>query len=165
MDNKLLIGVLGNHRSGKTETWNNLFSRKVRTGKHLRKLKVFDKDISIFLINGSPLERRTELEYIMPDKDPNIVLCSFLYHKKVKENFNYFLDRGYDIYIQWLNPGFSDESDKVLFYNVGIINYLLSHGATVSVENGKVNPDNRVNNIRRYLYAWSLMSENQHLKK
>lgn len=159
MHSKLLVGVLGNHRSGKTTTWATLFNREVRTGKHIRELTVFDKEIPIFLINGSPLERRTDLQYILPDSDPQIVLCSFLYHKKVKDNFNYFIERGYEIYIQWLNPGFSDKNDKVLFYNVGIVNYLLSHGATVSVKSGKINPEKRVDEIRRHLYAWSLMQE------
>ncbi len=154
MKRKLLIGVLGNYRSGKSTTWHTLFNREVRTGKHIRHIIIYNDKIPVFLINGAALERRVELKYILPDKTPDIVLCSFLYHKNVKNNFNYFLDKGYDMYIQWLNPGYSDKNDKVLFYNVGIINYLMSFGVTVSVKNGKINCNTRVKEIKNYLYAW-----------
>ncbi len=156
MASKLLIGVLGNYKAGKTTTWNQLFKREVRTGKHLRKLDLFNTKIPIFLINGAPLERRVDLEYILPDEDPQIVLCSFLYHKMVKSNFQYFIDKGYDLYIQWLNPGYNDTNDKVLFYNLGIINYLMSYGAVISVKNARLKPDARVDEIKNYLYAWCI---------
>jgi hypothetical protein len=154
MERKLLIGVLGNLGSGKTTTWNHFFGKNVHTGKNIRYINIDDVKIPVFLINGAPLERKTNLEYILPDKDPTIVLSSFLYHKDVKKNFDYFIKKGYDIYILWLNPGFSDANEKVLFYNAGIINYLLSNEATVSVKNGKKLPELRVNDIKNYLYAW-----------
>lgn len=154
MERKLLIGVLGNLGAGKTTTWNEFFGRNVHTGKNIRYINIHDEKIPVFLINGAPLERRTNLEYILPDKDPQIVLSSFLYHKDVKNNFKFFIDKGYELYIIWLNPGFSDPNDKVLFYNAGIINYLLSSSATVSVKNGKKSPFLRSNDIKNYLYAW-----------
>ena len=155
MKSKLLIGVLGNLRSGKTQTWSTLFNREVRTGKHPRIVNIFDEKIPVFLINGSPLERRVDLQYIMPKNDPAIVLCSFLYHKKVKENFNFFIEKDYELFIHWLNPGYNDESDKVLFYNIGIINYLLANGATVGVKNAKTDCIERVDEIKAYIYAWN----------
>jgi hypothetical protein len=94
MASKLLIGVLGNFRAGKTTTWNKLFNREVRTGKHLRKLDLYNNKIPVFLINGAPLERKIDLEYILPDEDPQIVLCSFLYHKNVKSNFGSYEHSG-----------------------------------------------------------------------
>ncbi|PLX06389.1 MAG: hypothetical protein C0596_18155 [Marinilabiliales bacterium] len=154
MEQKLLIGVLGNLGAGKTTTWNNFFGRNVHTGKNVRHITIHDQKIPVFLINGAPLERKTNLEYILPDEDPKIVLSSFLYHKDVKQNFEFFIKKGYDLYILWLNPGYSDPDDKFLFYNAGIINYLMSNGATVSVKNGKMMPEFRVNDIKNYLYAW-----------
>lgn len=156
MDDKLLIAVLGNYRSGKTTTWTSLFNKTVRTGKLERTLKIRNVEIPVFLINGAPLERRSELKYIMPKHDPSIVLCSFLYHKNVKANFDYFINRNYEIYLQWLNPGYEDEHDKTLFYNIGIINYLMQNNALVSVRNGKHNPEPRVAEIREYILGWYL---------
>jgi len=153
MERKLLIGILGNPGAGKSTTWNTLFGHTVHTGKNERKLLINGIKIPVFLINESPLERKTMLEYIMPDKDPAIVVSSFLYHKDVKKNFEFFINKGYDIYIQWLNPGFSDSNDKALFYNEGIINYLLSYGATVSVKNGKDLPELRVEELKNYIFA------------
>jgi ABC-type dipeptide/oligopeptide/nickel transport system ATPase component len=156
MKRKLLIGVLGNEGAGKSTTWNALFGHTVHTGKNIRKLKIYDTKIPVFLINESALERKTKLEYIMPDEDPEIVISSFLYHKDVKSNFDYFIKRGYDIYVQWLNPGFSDPNEKALFYNEGIINYLLGFGATVAVKNGKQPPQFRVEEIKNMIFVWNL---------
>lgn len=159
MKRKLLIGVLGNAGSGKSTTWNILFGHNVHTGKNIRKLTIYDTKIPVFLINESALERRTKLEYILPDEDPEIVISSFLYHKDVKSNFDYFIKRNYDIYIQWLNPGFLDTNEKALFYNEGIINYLLGYGATVAVKSGKQEPQLRVNEIKSMIYSWTLLQE------
>ena len=156
MEDKLLIAVLGNYHSGKTTTWTNLFGRTVRTGKHERILKIRNIEIPVFLINGAPLERRSELKYIMPKHDPAIVLCSFLYHKNVKANFDYFIKKNYEVYLQWLNPGYGDEHDKSLFYNIGIVNYLMQNQALVSVRNGKISPEQRVADIREYILGWYL---------
>ncbi len=154
MERKLLIGVLGNLGAGKTTTWNEFFGRNVHTGKNIRYINIHDEKIPVFLINGAPLERKTNLEFILPDEDPTIVLSSFLYHKDVKKNFDFFIKKGYELYILWLNPGFSDPNDKVLFYNAGIINYLLSKEATVSVKNGKQIPILRVNDVKNFIYSW-----------
>ena len=154
MEKKLLIGVLGNLGSGKTTTWNKFFNRNVHTGKNIRKIEINGIKIPVFLISTSPLERKTDLKYILPEKDPQIVICSFLYHKKVKANFEYFISRGYELYIQWLNPGFNDANEKFLFYNDGIINELLSYNATVSVKNAKTNESQRIEELKNFIFSW-----------
>ena len=156
MERKLLVGILGNEGSGKSLTWSTLFGRNVHTGKNIRKLEIHDAKIPVFLINESALERKTKLEYILPDIDPNIVLSSFLYHKDVVKNFEFFHKRNYDIYIHWLNPGYNDPNQKALFYNEGIINTLLSLGAIVSVKNGKESPLYRTTEIKNYIYSWHI---------
>lgn len=154
MNTKLLIGVIGNQCSGKSTTWSTMFGRNVHTGKNIRKVDINGVKIPVFLINESALERKTSLEYILPDEDPKIVLSSFLYHKNVKLNFDYFYKKNYDLYVQWLNPGYSDPNEKALFYNEGIINYLLGLGTIVSVKNGKLNPHARVEELKNYILAW-----------
>ncbi|MCK9255646.1 MAG: hypothetical protein GX793_02620 [Bacteroidales bacterium] len=160
MERKLVIAILGNQGSGKTTTWETLFGRKVHTGKNLRNIEIQGIKIPVFLINESALERKTKLEYILPEKDPEIVISSFLYHKEVIKNFDYFIKRNYNIYVQWLNPGYNDSNDKALFYNDGIINYLLGHGAVVSVKNAKNNPKYRVEEIKNYLLSYFLTKNN-----
>jgi hypothetical protein len=154
MERKLLIGVLGNPGAGKSTSWDVMFGHKVHTGKNVRKIIINGVKIPVFLINESALERRTKLEYILPDEDPKIVVSSFLYHKDVKSNFDYFIKRGYEVYVQWLNPGYSDPNEKALFYNEGIINYLMTFGATVSVKNGKQQPQLRVDELKNFIYSW-----------
>ena len=154
INRKLLVGILGHYHSGKTTTWNTLFDKTVRTGKYERLLHIDNASMKVFLVNGAPLERKAELKKILPAYDPDIVLCSFLYHKNVKQNFDYFIKKGYHLYIQWLNPGYSDEYDASLFYQYGIIDYLLNCGAEVSVQNGKNDAAARVELIRNYLYGW-----------
>ncbi len=152
---KLLIGILGNPKSGKATTWSTLFQKTVRTGKYERELEINDQKTNVFLINGAPLERKTEIKKILPKYDPQIVLCSFSYHKNVKQNFNYFIKKNYHLYIQWLNPGFNDEFNSSLFYQYGIIDYLLTCGAEVCVVNGKENPIHRVELMKNKIYGWN----------
>ena len=59
MNDRLLIGVLGGHNSGKSHTWNELFQSggDVRTGKHPRPLVLWQGEcVEVFLVSGSPEE-------------------------------------------------------------------------------------------------------------
>src|ERR1051326_8092129 len=68
---KLAVIVLGNRRSGKSTTWNMLFGRTVRTGTDLRQLYLqLDLSLSIFLVSGSPEERRLYVGDIIDDVQP-----------------------------------------------------------------------------------------------
>ena len=66
MKSRLLIGVLGNRNSGKSQTWNELFDSTVRTGKHRRQLALFPGEcVEEFLVSGSFEERRLYAGHIL----------------------------------------------------------------------------------------------------
>lgn len=125
---KLAIIVLGNPNSGKSQTWYELFNRKIRTGwKVLNvnnlKLEVFVKNssfeetkkhigVKVFVRNasfeeyGDSIENSAELQ-----KLPQIIFCSVQYNKKGLKTIEWFKKNNYYLYIQWLNPGYKDKDE------------------------------------------------------
>lgn len=155
MTERLVVSVLGNRNSGKSHTWNTLFGETVKTGKYQRKLWLNNCEyVDVFLVSGSPEERETYVGDIITDDRPSIVLCSMQYRQDVTKTINYFSSKGYDFYIQWLNPGRSDMARAQ--DSLGIIDHLLDVGATVQVCSGKTNDARpRVNEIRNFIYGWA----------
>ena len=124
MSDRIVIALLGNRHAGKSETWNILFGSTVRTGRHPRPLYLNRCEyVEVFLVSGSPEERGTYVGDIVTAENPRIVLCSMQYGYSVTETINYFLNTGYSMFVQWLNPGYSDP-DRV-DDEFGIIEYLL----------------------------------------
>lgn len=154
MEDKIAIVVLGNRNSGKSTTWNSLFGQEVRTGKHERQLHLIDeKSTSVFLISGSPEERKEYIEDLLNGQTPKIILCSVQYTEHGKETINYFISKGYKVYIQWLNPGFSDDiqyEDALEFFN----NFLYKD-SIISLKDGKIDFRDRVEEIKYYIYSWA----------
>lgn len=62
----------------------------------------------MFLVSGSPEEREIEVGDILPEPLPQIFLCSTQYHEDVTNTFDYFFRKGYEVFVQWLNPGHID---------------------------------------------------------
>jgi hypothetical protein len=152
--NKLLFVALGNRNSGKSRTWNELFSRVVKTGRHEHWLEVDTRRyVRVFLVSGSPEERKKYVGDIIARVRPRIVLCSVQYKPEARETFNYFFERGYAVHVQWLNPGFNDIS--VNPDSDGLMNFLLHQGATVSIRDGKETPKKRVREIRELVFGWA----------
>jgi hypothetical protein len=154
MSEDLLIGVLGNQKSGKTETWNALFGRTVHIGKRLRPLWLTDTEyVDVFLVSGSSEERNKYVGDLITVKHPRIVLCSFQYREGVSESFSYFSEREYFLFVQWLNPGYSDRaagSDLL-----GLIPLLLAEESLLSMRNGKCDVESRVREIREFISGWA----------
>lgn len=151
---KLVVAVLGHRNSGKTTTWATLFGGTVRTGKYTRELYLSGTEyVEVFLISGSPEERGKDVEDLLQD-DARIVLCSTQYRMGVEETFQHFIDQSYAIYVQWLNPGYSDPA-TCHFDSLGLTNWLLAAGAIVSVRNGQSAPAARVQEIKEAIYGWA----------
>jgi hypothetical protein len=152
---KLLISVIGNRNSGKSTTWNTLFKRTVKTGTKLKLLEIYPgKFLKVFLVSGSPQERKKLIEEIMCIEEPIIVLCSIQYTPDAVNTFNYFLERSYKIYCQWLNPGYDDAFEFAKTDDLELLDFLLDNQAIISIENGKIDASERVGLIRSFLYGW-----------
>jgi len=152
---KLVVSVLGHRNSGKSHTWNTLFGETVKTGKYQRKLWLNNCEyVDVFLVSGSPEERETYVGDLITDDRPSIVLCSMQYREDVTTTIDYFSDKGYEIFVQWLNPGRSDTGKAP--DSLALIHYLLSAGATVQARSGKLdNARPRVNDLRNFIYGWA----------
>jgi hypothetical protein len=156
MKNNLVVGVLGHRKSGKSSTWNALFGREVRTGENIRQLYLTDTEyVDVFLISGSPEERQRYVSDIIGNQKPRIVLCSMQYVSHVTETLNFFSDGDFKIYIQWLNPGNHDQSSEHYFDYLGFVNQILALDSTFSIRDGKANLNERVTEIRDYIYGWA----------
>ena len=154
MADRLLVAVLGNRNSGKSTTWNRLFEATVKTGKYQRHLYLNRaQSVEVFLVSGSPEERELEVGDILTEPLPQIVLCSTQYREDVKETFDYFFAKGYEVFVQWLNPGHSDTGQCP--DNLGLQDYLLKKGATLQVRDGRVDPSPRVKEIRQFILGWA----------
>lgn len=158
MQDRLLIGVLGNRNSGKSHTWNTLFGRPVRTGRWARPLELRPgESVDVFLISGSPEERELYVGDILTDDNCSIVLCSMQYRHDVRDTLGYFLDRGFAAYIQWLNPGYNDPD--TVQDDLELRDDFLSAQSTFSIRDGRIDPAPRVGDIREFIYGWAVFRD------
>lgn len=158
MNKKLLVAVIGHRNSGKSETWKKLFNDPyIRTAqKSERKLEVGPNGeyTNVFLINGSPQERGKMVEEIIQvNYNPEIVLCSIQFKQDALNTLKYFLENDYFIYLHWLNPGFNDSYEYPDSEN--LIYKILKMDSLVGMRNGKLNANDRVEEIKNYIYHWS----------
>lgn len=154
MPDRLLVAVLGNRNSGKSTTWNRLFDGTVKTGKYKRALYLnCAQAVDVFLVSGSPEEREIEIGEILPEQLPQIVLCSTQYRKDVTKTFDYFFHKGYDVFVQWLNPGHSDSESYG--DTLDLRDFLLKNGATLQIRDGHLDPAPRVREIRQFILGWA----------
>ncbi|MFZ6731198.1 hypothetical protein ACO0LG_04660 [Undibacterium sp. Ji42W] len=154
MADRLVIAVLGNRNSGKSTTWNTLFNATVKTGDYERPLYLNDAEsVNVFLISGSPEERDIEVNKLLPDPLPKIVLCSTQYRADVQDTYNFFFRNGYEVIVQWLNPGYRDRDSYE--DNLALQAFLLSKGATLQVRDATINPTLRVKELRQFILGWA----------
>lgn len=151
MSDRLLAATLGHRNSGKSTTWNCLFDGTVRTGKYERPLYLNRaQTVNVFLIGGSPEEREIKVDEILPEPLPQVILCSMQYREDVTKTFEYFFHNGYEIYVQWLNPGYGVSEA----YN-DVQDFLLKKGATLQLRDGRVDPSSRAKEIRQFILGWA----------
>ena len=159
MPDRLFVGVLGNRNSGKSTTWNSLFGTPVRTGSNARMLELRRGEcVEVFLISGSPEERDIYAGDVLRSQTARIILCSMQYVAHVIDTIDYVENEEFWSYVQWLNPGYSDE-DVALADSMGIANRLLYMGATLAIRSGKVDPSSRVKELREFIYGWASFRE------
>lgn len=158
----LAVTTLGHRNSGKSKTWNTLFGSTVKTGQNERRLYLNKAQyVNVFLVSGSPEERDKHVgEIITVTEKPSIVLCSTQYIEPVRDTYNFFFENGYDVYVQWLNPGFDD--DTRYEDSIDLIPFLLKKGATLQVQSGKTSPEKRVQDLLRTILGWATFHDLVH---
>jgi hypothetical protein len=155
MGNRLFVGVLGHRKAGKSRTWNELFGREVRRGTKPRLLELRAGEFAeVYLISGSPEERREYAGKILRNVSAQIILCSIQYTEAVSRTVDYLVNSDFDVFVQWLNPGYHDST--AYFDRLGLTNRLLAGRAHLSVRNGSVRPYHRVQEIREFIYGWAV---------
>jgi hypothetical protein len=153
MNQKLLVGVIGNANSGKSYTWNILFKKDVRTGQNLRRLYLDENEyVEVFLVSGSPEERGIYVDELIKVKNPGIVLCSIQYDN-YKKTIDYFISKQYFMFIHWLNPGYRDTGK--LDDGLSLIDYIIFRDSLMGVKDGTIDGTKRVGEIRDFIYGWS----------
>jgi hypothetical protein len=156
MASNLVVAVLGNRNSGKSRTWNSLFrkGRSVKTGPRMRKLFLTDTQyVEVFLVSGSPEERKKYVGDIIGQQKPRIVLCSMQYIPGVRQTIQYFTQNAYGFYMHWLNPGYYDDGPYA--DDLGLLTLIQATGGTVEVRDGKVDLAPRVREMRDYVFRWA----------
>lgn len=154
MKDRLFVGVLGHRHAGKSYTWNTLFGRTVRTGKHSRMLKFSSNEcVEVFLISGSNEERDVYASDVLTNKTARIVLCSMQYVESVSDTIKYVFDEEFWVFVQWLNPGRCDRGNYPDY--LGLASRLMFSGATVAVRSGRGSAVSRVREFREFIYGWA----------
>ena len=155
MADRLFVSVMGNQGAGKSHTWNTLFGRTVRRGKRSRYLELRPNEcVEVFLVSGSFEERNEYAGDILDDQSARIVLCSIQYKREVTKTLDYVKERDFDIYAQWLNPGYPD--NEVYFDRLGLADQMLWYHASLAMRSGKINANSRVQEIREFIYGWAI---------
>jgi len=155
MEDRLLVGVLGNRNSGKSFTWNTLFGRTVKRGTYPHKLELRPGEcVEAFLVSGSFEERDEYAGDILKNQNCRIVLCSIQYTEGARDTFEYLIEEGFSLYIQWLNPGHHDAGE--VWDRLGLVNFILSQRSELSLRSGKIDARPRVQEIREKIYSWAL---------
>jgi hypothetical protein len=90
---------------------------------------------------------------ILNNQKARIILCSIQYVDKCRDTFTYVKENDFDLFVQWLNPGYNDPG--VYFDHLGLIGVLLSDRATISMRDGKIATAGRVQEIRQFIYGWA----------
>jgi len=151
---KLLVAVVGNRNAGKSHTWNTLFGRKVRTGVRPRSLTLFSNaETDVFLVSGSPQERKKEIDEILKGQHPRIVLCSVQYTPDGLETIRFFQQHGYFLFVHWLNPGRSDAS--VAPDRLSLVKTALLTPSLIGIRDGKLLAAPRIEEIRQFIHGWA----------
>lgn len=109
--------------------------------------------VEVFLVSGSPEERHLYAGDILADQTCRIVLCSIQYTDAVRRTLDFVVEEGFDLFVQWLNPGYSDAGEN--YDRLGLMPWLLGHEATVSMRGGTALPGPRAEEIRQFIHGWA----------
>ena len=163
---RLVVAVLGRTDSGKSTTWNRLFGKpegqRVHTTWKPRWLEIRPGEwVEVFLITRSPEEAGEPKVYeSLRGQSCPIVLCSMRYAESAKKMLDYFIQEGFDLYVQWLNPGYDKQNRGInkkspIPDRRGLRDRVRAAGGQFFIRNGNTDPTDRVEEIRDHIYEWA----------
>ena len=168
---KLFVVVLGEPKSGKSSTWETLFGRRIQKGIKILSLNKYIQT-TVYIFISSPQENywtkeRFQKEFKIADSKSNIILCSLqttltgnMNRRNIvtKEDVLEIASKnGYDIFIQWLNPGRKTGEDKHENVEHQIIR-LTKNSSVIGMtkENARNQKEIRAEKIRTIVLGWLL---------
>jgi hypothetical protein len=109
--------------------------------------------VEVFLVSGSPQERKQYTASILRNQKARIVLCSIQYVEEAADTVQHVLEEDFWIYVQWLNPGYNDPNWYPDYLGIG--DRLLYAGATMAVRSGRASVNSRVRELKEFIYGWA----------
>ena len=168
MIDRLAVIAMGHSDSGKSYTWNSLFCmpprRYMRSGHHCLELRA-NQFVDVLLIIRAPQEYGENAFWnMLKGSDCPIVLLSIRYNRPQSSNreydietiLDYLILNKFQLYVQWINPGKKSSKTTPDMDSRGIGDKVRRSGGDFHVRDGKKNADSRVQEIRDFIYEWSL---------
>ncbi len=168
---KLFVVVMGEQVSGKSITWETLFDRRHRSGIHMLQLNRYIHS-RVLLFVSSPQENYWTLNAFLNTfrnrqrgENLDIVLCSLQttltnnmvrrHVASAKDIIKHMDENGFDIFIQWLNPGFTSGIDNTPNITDQIMSYCeIDSVIGIRNENATLTPENRAGRLRDVILGW-----------
>lgn len=156
MERKLFVVQLGHQNSGKSTTWRKLFKTNERLPTRTRSRELLlneNLSVEVVLINGSPEERQKPISEILGANRPKIILCSIQYIDAGWDTLKFAIDNGYELYVQWLNPGYGSDQPypDTLKMEEKLSKSPETTFETVNVNNAR---DSQLDKIRNFIVEW-----------
>ena len=112
------------------------------------------ESVAALVWNTHSFEERGECaDDILSCQDCPIVLCSLQYTEEVRRTLDYFVNQDFQLYIQWLNPGYHDS--ELMNDDLDIVNEILQQASTFALRDGQADASDRVREIREFIYGWA----------
>jgi hypothetical protein len=126
----------------------------VKRGIHPHRLELRSGECAeVFLISGSFEERQEYAGDVLKNQNCRIILCSMQYVEEVRSTFDYLINERFQLYVQWLNPGYNDAGE--VWDRLGLVNFILSQRSELSIRTGQANAATRVQELREKIYGWA----------
>jgi hypothetical protein len=110
-------------------------------------------ETDVFLLSGSPQERKQGVDEILKGQRPAIVLCSIQYTPDGLDTIQFFHQHGYSLFIHWLNPGRSDPG--LAPDTLSLVKTALATQSMIGVRDGRAPVGSRVEEIRQFIHGWA----------
>lgn len=165
---KLAIIVMGRMSAGKSKAWQTLFNKHNKIHRGWKKLdlgrtqynKIINvhgsKELDVYLVVRAAKEESLSFEEIFNEKvdlgSVKILFGSVRYSEVGLENIDYLLNKGFNVKVIWLNPGY--KVAKAYFDELGMAQRLLTRDIEVTMADGD-SPRYVARQVREKVVGWA----------